>query len=128
MKDEQYIKQCDCPEIQDAWEPRVGDWTDKGMVCHIADNNLNNIIIRTRASESLYGRAIYQKKDLTWLPTQEQLQGMLGYPLGGLVTTFCEWLDDVTFPVGEIRTMNQLWLAFVMHELHGKKWDGKEWV
>ena len=24
-------------------------------------------------------------------------------------------------------SMEQLWLAFVMHEKYGKKWDGKEW-
>ena len=25
-------------------------------------------------------------------------------------------------------SMEQLWLAFVMHEKHGKRWDGSDWV
>ena len=27
-----YTRMCDTPLIQDGWEPKVGDWTDKGMV------------------------------------------------------------------------------------------------
>jgi hypothetical protein len=28
----------------------------------------------------------------------------------------------------EFSSMEQLWLAFVMREKYGKKWDGKEWT
>ena len=36
--------------------------------------------------------------------------------------TTCEW-GATTF-----NSMEQLWLAFVMHELYSKTWNGKDWV
>ena len=34
-----------------------------------------------------------------------------------------EWYEDY----GLDRSAEQLWLAFVMHELHSKVWDGEKW-
>ena len=66
--------------------------------------------------------------------TQEQLQDMLFQPLG---KTFVYWLDRFykyvenqerhESMIGGCYSMEQLWLAFVMHEKYGKTWDGKDW-
>lgn len=62
-----------------------------------------------------------------WLPTQSQLQEMVGvaYP--------CEcfnrlgwWYDYSVKPLAAYGSMEQLWLAFVMDE-KGKTWDGETW-
>lgn len=38
--DSELIKMCDCPEIQDGWEPKVGDryvYSRTGLLCMISD-------------------------------------------------------------------------------------------
>lgn len=68
------------------------------------------------------------------LERQDQLQEMvkadrhswdLLYSLSSSLYKLTE--DDVLYPLATT-SMEQLWLAFVMKELHGKVWDGKEWV
>jgi len=80
-------------------------------------------------------------KELIWLPTQEQLQEILqkdrervyygSYPL----TQFCGWIMTSGGPnkfywhqyKSLFKYINELWLAFVMHELYNKQWTGKDW-
>lgn len=67
-----------------------------------------------------------------WLPRQDQLQAMV---MGGseffprLNDRFRYWYDGEIDQDGERYhwTGEQLWLAFVMHEKHLKRWDGEEW-
>ena len=68
------------------------------------------------------------KRNDVWLPRQDQLQGMHPY-------------KDIIFQMGDcyhwgrivvrkqklFSSMEQLWLAFVMKERFGKKWDGEDW-
>jgi len=64
-----------------------------------------------------------------WIPTQEQLQGILKKPLWWLVWHFEEFVEpmsDKTF--FQDTSMDELWLAFVMKEKYHKIWDGKTWV
>lgn len=85
----------------------------------------------------------------TWLPRQDQLQAIytsthLRVP-GSLMGDFMRWLTgyerykndnyiyypeelDWFYRASSKTTMEQLWLAFVMHELYGKTWDGEGWV
>ena len=61
-----------------------------------------------------------------WLPRQGQLQEMVreeyenDYSLSMRFTKFIPGHAD--------SSMEQLWLAFVMKEKHGKTWDGEDWV
>ena len=63
---------------------------------------------------------------------QSQIQEMLGLELGELINGFDSFCNDVLrmydcsddFP----NSMEQLWLAFYMHEKHGKVWDGEKWI
>ena len=71
-----------------------------------------------------------ETKRLIWLPRQDQLQDMLVKKYGGIfsvICRFCDWFQHEDYS-GETITGEQLWLKFVMHELHGKQWDGEDWV
>ena len=69
-----------------------------------------------------------------WLPTQSQLQEMVEEPLWQLNFKFIDWLCDAPYD-GHIKhshlnlkSMEQLWLAFCMAEKYNKYWDGTEWI
>ena len=70
-----------------------------------------------------------------WLPRQDQLQEMVADRLLGLQTV-CAEMYEFAISAGETSgitidgTMEQLWLAYVMHEKYQKVWDEEEeeWV
>ena len=73
--------------------------------------------------------------DAIWLPRQDQLQEMVD--LGGgakelalFFGWFCSPKESFhqTVYVAKFKTMEQLWLAFVMKEKYNKIWDGEGWV
>ncbi len=80
-----------------------------------------------------------------WLPTQDQLQGMVDLELFQDVNSkthkryclhdfmrFCEWGYGSSViarqPQELFSSMEQLWLAFVQKQKWGKVWDGDKWV
>ena len=66
-----------------------------------------------------------------WLPRQDQLQGMVGnHTWYGLILKLNQFVEEVDFSqeANEFRSMEQLWLAFVMKELYSKHWNGEDWV
>jgi len=93
-----------------------------------------------------YGIEI-RKSNHIWLPRQDDLQKMVSikdsysltsppHKLVQAFRNFClktygySW-GDVTEESEETKmltSMNQLWLAFVMKELHSKEWANSEWV
>ncbi len=115
---ETYIKMCDCPEIQDlrhrdSWQE--GDW--------VWDNRYPDIFSALGG-----GHDRPYKPTTTWLPRQDQLQEM--YQLtttAHLIAAFNIWLKDAPVDMYLWGAMEQLWLAFVMKEKHGKVWNGEEW-
>uniref|UniRef100_A0A6H1ZAR5 Uncharacterized protein n=1 Tax=viral metagenome TaxID=1070528 RepID=A0A6H1ZAR5_9ZZZZ len=82
-----------------------------------------------------------------WLPRQDQLQEIFEVAMqekvakgeissgdvGHVIFHFIEWLDKPWGYMELAKTLNgwpsmeQLWLAFVMKEKHGKIWAGEEW-
>lgn len=145
----EYIAMCDCPEIQDVWkEPPVSMlpsyvWDHEiNKVCIMVwlPNTLrekigtdsNNIQISTEWANDLgvYNPANEWEKTTLWLPRQDQLQEMV-YKDKGL-QTICTVIEQFSkseygckFTING--TMEQLWLAFVMKELHGKVWEDGKW-
>ena len=132
---EQYIKMCDCPEIQDGWRPNKGDfyaWTPHGG----KEYSTISMMLRCSCHVSI-------EKDIenfVWLPQQDQLQEMVftdpifhGDVVGNIARfdIWCRqnWIwGSNAHPKNEVFTsMEQLWLAFVMWELHKKKWTGEKW-
>lgn len=67
-----------------------------------------------------------------WLPRQDQLQEMLpNYDLDSLEVKFHLWLNDINYSSNsELKSFEQLWLAFVMKEKFNKYWDNEksDWV
>ena len=131
---ETYIKQSDCPEIQDIKHKgskhhfylEYGDYTFWGGV----------MIICSQKYDLVFGKA----DKVTWLPRQDQLQEMVipedekdclnKYIV--LLDDFQDWvLNDCTgleWAHLHAVTMEQLWLAFVMKEKFNKTWNGDKWV
>ena len=109
-----YIKMCDCPEIQ---EQKPFDPYHHGVYY----------------DDSWGG--------FTWLPRQDDLQAMV-YESYRMDITDSPYLRNLTMlrDIHEFAQMNgtnhipkeasmeQLWLAFVMKEKHGKVWDGDKWI
>lgn len=70
-----------------------------------------------------------------WLPRQDQLQEMVKRePWFETIYRFYEFLQGGTIdvhswngPCTKYKSMEQLWLAFVMKEKYGKSWTGEEW-
>ena len=99
-----YIKMCACPEIQDyPHQTEPEDFLGNG-------------------STGMFGVSI-------WLPRQDQLQAMvIDIGCGNsfqLIHGMNSFLREYPQPIGS--TMEQLWLAFVMHELYQKHWTGERW-
>ena len=121
---EQYIKMCDCPEIQKQRNFEKERYYQEGD--YTATKNEGILCMGSYGVEPLDG---------VWLPTQSQLQEMVsdGY-LWQLNFNYIRWLCDEPYD-GHIRhenigftSMEQLWLAFVMKEKYSKTWNGSTWA
>jgi len=129
---EQYIKMCDCEEVQGKRKDMPGDilyFKDEEYVAHVCG-------IRHCAMDIGY----YESEDSLWLPRQDQIQAMLELPPIGderfqVITPFgfayklYGYAEEIRNPneAYPAKSMEQLWLMFYMHEKHNKKWDGEKW-
>ena len=113
----EYIGMCrKAVEIQELWSPISGDV--------YYSQNVKIISIWTYS----YPPHEDYNKIFTWLPRQDQLQDIVDNNLKRLCTGFCLFLKQTGDYDYNFTSMEQLWIAFVMHEKYGKKWDGKDWV
>ncbi|KKL26811.1 hypothetical protein LCGC14_2391510 [marine sediment metagenome] len=127
-KSPKYIRMSDTPFIQDKWKPEVGD------VVAYRNISLVDMIDRFSKKHEKHGFGI-------WLPRQDQSQGMIEWKK---YIIDIKWDDHPhkfmwrgPYITGELwlwegvkgDSMEQLWLAFVMHTLHQLTWDDeKGWV
>ena len=149
----QYVKMSDCPEIQEGHKWEYGDWliAEHGLF-QIGTATFRYDISNSNAPpiRSTSPQATIQSNDvegsiftgkLIWLPLQHQLQEMVAK-----TKTYCAWLLDIErdfhkfangkfevygvehMPICAVESMEQLWLAFVMHEKYQKVWNGEDWV
>lgn len=72
----------------------------------------------------------YDNSNPVWLPRQDQLQEMWEYSHSSYskIQKFTAELDNDFDYFVNFDSMEQLWFAFVMHELYQKKWDGDKWI
>ena len=73
------------------------------------------------------------REKLIWLPTQEQLQGMVNHHyLTGFIYDLYEFSKEYLYMNNgndlRFTSMNELWLAFVMYEKYHKIWNRKDWI
>jgi len=69
----------------------------------------------------------YRISDVVWLPRQDQLQEMLSDDGVYLVLTLEKFFVERLLSNVSL-SMEQLWLAIVMHEKFNKIWNGIEWI
>ena len=136
---EKYIKMCKAKEIQERWNPADGDFYVYGVIFKEYE-----IFIRS----SKFGVDPVNTSYWIWLPRQDQLQDILssdvtlGYMISGLDAFYdpesqCGYSDPPCRRcenIGKRRrgtydTMEQWYLAFVMHEKFDKFWciETSEW-
>lgn len=115
----EYIEMCrKAAEIQEVWEPKDGDFSTGDF-----STGVGSVIVQMPSKWSW-------KPKVIWLPRQDQLQDMVDWSgYGYKVSTICYQIDEFYEKGGIVwGSMEQLWLAFVMHEKYGKKWNGGDWV
>ena len=124
---------CDCPEMQDGWEPVSRDLVnskDSNLIYTCAYKHLDLYKFYTPDSSASYTSVSLRNLRIKfiWLPRQDQLQrkdrGENDPHCGAMFCRFTDWLNETKAAAPE---PEQLWLAFVMHELHNKKWAGDQW-
>lgn len=145
-KSKKYIKMCEkAEEIQNEWKPKIWDIIhnkQSGLpfatidACKTIGGQICAYI--TSASVGIITQQPTGKKHslIVWLPTQNQLQEMvIGRGLSWTLISFFQWcqknIKEHHWLQGKLRkydSMEQLWLAFVMHEKYGKNWNGEDWM
>ena len=121
----EYIKMCDCEEIQNNWKPKEDD-----LYAYIRflplDKSIYLYCTRRLNPEEI--------KKATWLPQQDQLQEMVDTEnytpedLLNMLYFYCIKHNGRKDNTEKAQSMEQLWLAFVMKEKHNKTWDGNRWI
>ena len=113
---EAYVKMCDCPEVQ-GW--KMFKYND----IH-SQHSQKDFVSFSHTKPNVW-------KKIVWLPRQDQIQEtMPGLDAFQKIYKLAEYIErnDAKYLMGEEnRSIEQLWLAFYMHEKHGKAWDGEKW-
>ena len=130
-------------EIRENWKWDLGDFLMHGhhieLVVFVREEQG---LIDTHRIAGPFQHPYDLKHDvLVPLPRQDQLQDMLDltnaiFPLQECHRRFTNWCIEndygngkfMTQAVYKFKSMEQLWLAFVMKEKFGKTWNGSEWV
>jgi hypothetical protein len=136
-----YIKMCQkADEVQAFWQPKNGDYfygipqdfSDFEQIPHVhqfflCEDEFYSIIPSAYQSQT---KEFIDETDAVRLPSQSDLQAMLQYELPlDLIKDFADWAASLSISEQERhRTMEQLWLGFVMYANYAKKWSGRDWV
>jgi len=127
---EQYIKMCEkAKEVQKPWKPQDGDlaWHPNEGADYMGTWEFPEVFSVVRITEQLSAR---WWRNWLWLPRQGQLQTMVGKGMNsweGYAYGFGCWCLEY-YKQGQLGSLEQLGLAFVMEELYSKTWDGENWV
>ena len=113
---EKYIKMCEeAEEIQKAWN------SDK-----YAD------FLWLRFSREIILEKTNNLSGTVWLPHQDQFQEILlkDYDIYALTEQFASYVYHrfVLYDELNFTSLEQWWLAFVMHEKYDKIWDNENWI
>lgn len=116
---EKYIKWCKkAEEVQKEWRIQKGDWS------HHPYRNETELILTSILINVCHCKSCIR----IWLPRQDQLQEMIITSPDNCwfkLDSFETWKAKKIWPTSKSipQSMEQLWLAFVMHEKYSKKWD-----
>jgi hypothetical protein len=129
---DEYIKMCNCPEIQDRHEWKDGDYyTCTTYFTNRTPRTQVEIGIYCSSCESDYPPPQFPKEH--WLPRQEDIQGMLKDDSLDIMFPHVVLLGNIyravtNMELSPTETMEQLFLCYYMKEKHNKVWDGGKWV
>lgn len=115
-----YFKMCEtAEEVQAMWKPAVSD--------HIAWRKNVSVIELCNAEEADNPS---WKENWIFLPKQDQLQDMMiADCAASLIESFYQWWEKYSqHHYSTSKSMEQLWLIFVMERRFNKFFDGFRWV
>lgn len=138
-----YIKMCrKADEIRANWKPKLGDYF-YGVPLDIDDMDYDRGVYRFLVCEDEFYNVVpdtydYKKKEFNgigdeneavFLPRQDDLQDMIDYELpSDLVKDFYKWCSELEDSMLErLKTMEQLWMGYVMLVNYSKIWTGRDW-
>ena len=129
MTTKSYIAMCDNPDLQGMWKLKEGDYV------YMAKGKDPAVELFSWADADAWETKELQKEHgAIWLPTQEQLWGMLpahkGFRLlkaleGWRGSVFCK--DTNSWQDWDSDSAEMVLLQMVMYIVFNKRWDGK-WV
>jgi hypothetical protein len=141
---QEYIKMCNCPEIQKNYNiPKAGDFICVGeigieIVLDYAyltkedfseDKTINHDGDELKVyvdTDMILG---FIKDEFIWLPRQDQLQEMINPKDSSNATynalMYCKEQIDKKFMIPE--SMEQVLLWYLMYSKYNKTWDGDKW-
>jgi len=137
-KSREYILMCgQAHEIQKLWGRSYGDFFvgENGRIeCWITERDQGRHIRRgfcIRVKDDLIQLARY-----VWLPRLNQLMELAqvaGQRFENTTLEFFDWTKSPYAsgsdkPATRFKSLEQLWLAYVMQRQFGKKWSGSEWT
>ena len=137
---EQYIKMCDCEEIQWLKPVPSNDDRDKDYTSffYLPDGESIDILKWDNDEDHpIIGGYHDDESGAIWLPRQDQLQEMLLVksvvnPVADLLFRFDAYIQtkawSLHYKCDYAKSFEQLWLGLFMKEKHGKTWDGENWV
>lgn len=150
-KTEMYVRMADCEEVQGQWEPQKGDYiANNEESWKKTSKDSKTRIVKPIGVLILDSPNQIDRKDLAiWLPTQDQIQGMIReywaeklknkrpkdewFP-GGVIgltyvlDTFLAWTVQNTSITQESKSFEELWLKYYMWLKFEKTWDGEKWI
>lgn len=145
----QYIKMCEkAEEIQSSYfggreiisreNPIMANWVDNFesgdfIFCR---KNKRVVVLYFNEHHGNPPEKYTNKKWAIWLPRQDQLQEMVfdkDTPYNTIIQRFMyDWLKQTNYEgftaTFYVKSMEQLWLAFVMKKRFNKIWNGEDWI
>jgi len=130
----EYILMCEkAVKIQELWKPSFGDYAISlqgrlEIITKAKNPSMPDFLLCSTFGEG--GRTEWRQLEtlngFIWLPRQDQLQEMINEVNYHKVWNFYEFvMDDIGSE--SKKSMEQLWLAYVMRHKYNKIWNGKDW-
>jgi len=139
--DKTYVEMCKTDIIQKHWKKEPGDWYYCPQQTVLIESETDSIPEGVYIISDSYGpHAFYVVAECVWLPTLKQIQDMLvPFELPENTESLGKPCHNIAFAVGQwvlkkwgiairYKTMEQLWLGFMMYHKHGLIWEDGEWV
>ena len=138
-KSETYIRMsAAAEEIQRQWKRAYGDFysDETGCIRCWISKEPGSVKFRKGFGVCVKDQGIIQLSRFVWLPKQSQLIEMAQIPgrqYENIVQDFFDWTQLSYETLGDtpgnlFRTMEQIWLAFLMQQKYNRQWDGDTWV